>query len=76
MTADGLGGRYRLDACVVIGGMGQVWRGRDLALGRPVAIKFMNDNCASDPQAPARFKAEARYAGRLCHPGIAKIYDF
>jgi serine/threonine-protein kinase len=71
-----LAGRYRLEACIAVGGMGQVWRGRDLALCRPVAIKLMNDRYASDPEAPARFKAEARYAGRLCHRGVAKVYDF
>jgi serine/threonine-protein kinase len=75
-VADVLAGRYRLEACIAVGGMGQVWRGRDLALCRPVAIKLMNDRYASDPEAPARFKAEARYAGRLCHRGIAKVYDF
>jgi serine/threonine protein kinase len=76
MAVNVLAERYRLEACLAIGGMGQVWRGWDLALGRPVAIKFMNDRCASDPQAPTRFKAEARYAGKLCHQGIAKVYDY
>ncbi len=76
MAVNVLAERYRLEACLAIGGMGQVWRGWDLALGRPVAIKLMNDRCASDPQAPARFKAEARHAGKLCHQGIAKVYDY
>ena len=56
MAVNVLAERYRLEACLAIGGMGQVWRGWDLALGRPVAIKFMNDRCASDPQAPAGSK--------------------
>jgi serine/threonine protein kinase len=76
MAANVLADRYRLEACIAVGGMGQVWRGRDLALRRPVAIKLMNDRYAADPQAPARFKAEARYAGKVCHQGIAKVYDF
>lgn len=76
MKANVLAERYRLDACVAIGGMGQVWRGRDLALRRTVAIKLMNARYASDPHAPARFKAEAQFAAKLCHQGIAKVYDF
>jgi eukaryotic-like serine/threonine-protein kinase len=75
-SANVLADRYRLDACIAIGGMGQVWRGRDLALRRPVAIKLMKDKADCDPQAAARFKAEARYAGQVCHRGIAKVYDF
>jgi eukaryotic-like serine/threonine-protein kinase len=68
--------RYRLDACIAIGGMGEVWRGRDLALCRPVAVKLIRDTYAGDPVASARFRAEARCAGRLCHPGVPKVYDF
>ncbi|HET7013303.1 MAG TPA: serine/threonine-protein kinase [Streptosporangiaceae bacterium] len=73
MVVNVLAERYRLEACLAVGGMGQVWRGRDLVLRRPVAVKLMSDRCASDPQAPARFKAEAQYAGKLCHQGIAKV---
>ncbi len=76
MAADVLADRYRLETCIAIGGMGQVWRGHDLTLRRPVAIKLMNDRSASDPEAPRRFRAEARYAGKLCHQGIAMVYDF
>ena len=76
MAANVLAGRYRLETCIAIGGMGQVWRGRDLTLCRPVAVKLLNDKSAGDPQAPRRFMAEARYAGQICHEGIAKVYDF
>lgn len=76
MAAEVLAGRYRLEACLAVGGMGQVWRGRDLALRRPVAIKLLNDKSSRDPQAPGRFRAEARYAGKVCHQGIAKVYDY
>jgi eukaryotic-like serine/threonine-protein kinase len=76
MEANVLVDRYSLDACIAIGGMGQVWRGRDLALRRRVAIKLMNDKFAAEPGALGRFKAEARYAGKICHQGVAKVYDF
>ena len=76
MVVNVLAERYRLETCLAIGGMGQVWRGWDLALCRPVAIKLMNDRWACDPQAHARFKAEAQHAGKVCHQGIAKVYDY
>jgi serine/threonine protein kinase len=68
--------RYRLECCIAMGAMGEVWRGEDLLLRRPVAIKLMRADCAQDQEAAARFGAEARYAARLCHPGIAKVYDY
>jgi eukaryotic-like serine/threonine-protein kinase len=68
--------RYRLDRCLAVGGMGEVWRGKDLALARPIAVKMLRERCARDPEAPARFLAEARSAAKLCHPGIARVFDF
>jgi serine/threonine protein kinase len=56
--------------------MGEVWRARDRLLRRPVAIKLIRRKYADDPQASARFRVEARCAARLCHPGIARVYDF
>jgi serine/threonine protein kinase len=76
MSAAILDERYRLESCLAIGGMGEVWRGEDLALARPVAVKMLRERYARDPDAPARFLAEARSAGRLCHPGIAKVFDY
>ncbi len=70
-----LAGRYRLDSCIAIGGMGEVWRGEDVRLGRPVAIKLMRPGHAGLPEATARFRAEARYGRRLSHAGIARVHD-
>ncbi len=76
MSGPILGERYRLECCLAVGAMGEVWRGEDLLLCRQVAIKLMRPGCAHDDEAAARFGAEARCAARLCHPGIAKVYDY
>jgi serine/threonine-protein kinase len=71
-----LAGRYRLDELVSSGAAGQVWRARDLLLERNVAVKLLRPDAAGDPEARARFRAEARNASRLSHPGVAQVYDF
>jgi eukaryotic-like serine/threonine-protein kinase len=71
-----LDGRYRLFDRIAAGGMGEVWRGSDEMLGRPVAIKLLHANHAGDEQFRARFRAEARYAGSVSHPGIARVFDY
>src|SRR5260370_4614220 len=71
-----LAGRYRLDGLVGSGGAGQVWRAIDLLLERPVAIKLLWPEAASDPVAHARFRAEARHASCLSHPGVAQVHDY
>jgi serine/threonine protein kinase len=76
MSGPELGERYRLECCIAVGAMGEVWRGEDLLLRRQVAVKLMRAACAHDEEAAARFGAEARCAARLCHPGIAKVYDY
>lgn len=73
---DVLQDRYRLDSPIATGGMGEVWRGTDLALQRAVAIKLLRPECAWDEDVVARFRAEARYAALLSHPNIARIYDY
>ena len=70
------GGRYRLDSHIAAGGMGEVWQGTDLLLQRHVAVKLLRDEFARDPEAAARFRAEARHAGVLSHPNIAQVFDF
>lgn len=65
--------RYRLDNRIAAGGMGEVWRGTDLLLGRVVAVKLMRQQ---DAEGLARFRAEARYAALLQHPNIALVYDY
>jgi eukaryotic-like serine/threonine-protein kinase len=71
-----LGRRYRLTELIAIGGMGQVWRGTDEILGRPVAVKLLSARHLGDEQFRTRFRAEARYAASLSHPGIARVYDY
>jgi len=69
-TGELLSGRYRLEELLGRGGMGEVWRAKDLRLARTVAIKA----CLSEPD--ARFTAEARVMASLHHPGIVNIYDY
>jgi eukaryotic-like serine/threonine-protein kinase len=71
-----LDGRYALVERIASGGMGEVWRGTDQMLGRPIAIKLLSAAHASDEQFRARFRAEARYAASLSHPGIARVFDY
>ncbi|HEY1705170.1 MAG TPA: protein kinase [Trebonia sp.] len=56
--------------------MGEVWRGTDLVLHREVAVKLLLPQYAEDTQSAARFRAEARHAGRVSHPNIAQIFDY
>jgi eukaryotic-like serine/threonine-protein kinase len=68
--------RYRLESRIASGGMGDVWRGADLVLDRPVAVKLLRTEYAQHPETVARFRAEARHAAALSHPAIAQVYDF
>src|SRR4051794_2955086 len=56
--------------------MGQVWRGTDVALHRPVAIKVLRSEYTGDPSFLARFRAEAQHAASLSHPNIAAVFDY
>jgi serine/threonine-protein kinase len=71
-----LDGRYALVERIATGGMGEVWRGIDQILGRPVAIKMLSAMHAEDEQFRARFRAEARFASSLSHPGITRVFDY
>ena len=68
--------RYTLGERIAVGGMGEVWRGVDDVLGRPIAVKALRQDLSSDRAFQARFREEARTAGGLSHGGIAAIYDY
>jgi tRNA A-37 threonylcarbamoyl transferase component Bud32 len=68
--------RYRLDARIATGGMGEVWRATDTVLDREVAVKVLKHEYADDPAFRTRFRAEARHAASLHHPGVAAVFDF
>ncbi len=69
-------GGYEVLTLVGRGGMGEVYRARDLKLNREVAIKVLPDQLASDPERLARFEREARVLASLNHPHIAHIHGF
>jgi len=67
--------RFELVSRIGAGGMGDVWRARDLDLHRDVAVKFLPERFAADPMRLGRFAQEARAASSLNHPNIVTIHE-
>jgi predicted Ser/Thr protein kinase len=66
---------YRLQAYIGHGGMGHVWRARQLSTGREVAVKLLGERFLASPERRRQFDNEVKLAAALEHPGIARIYD-
>src|SRR5579864_4597512 len=74
-TAARLTGRYQIAGEIARGGVGIVLRGRDIDLGREVALKVLRDDHAANPIMVRRLVEEAQIGGQLQHPGVLPIYD-
>ncbi|TQS11576.1 protein kinase domain-containing protein [Microbispora hainanensis] len=74
MVPSTLGGRYELEELIGQGGMGEVWRGRDLRAHRPVAVKILTPQVAG-VASRERFAREARAAARIVHPNVVTVLD-
>ncbi|WP_114451408.1 Stk1 family PASTA domain-containing Ser/Thr kinase [Halopolyspora algeriensis] len=70
-----LSNRYELGETLGYGGMSEVHSGRDVRLGRDVAVKVLRADLASDPTFQLRFRREAQNAAALNHPAIVAVYD-
>ena len=68
--------KYRIEQLLGRGGMGAVYRARDMRLDRLVALKVVRPELLDDADARRRFKREAQIVARLQHPGIVSIFDF
>ena len=68
-------GHYEIQSLRGAGGMGEVYRSRDVRLDRTVALKVLPSHFASDPDVRQRFEREARSVAALSHPHICALYD-
>lgn len=79
MPQQKIAGRYELLEELSHGGMGDVWRGYDAVLDRPVAVKLIRRQAVTSPQLAEefvkRFRREARITARIQHPGVPQVYD-
>ncbi|EPI48610.1 kinase domain protein [Gardnerella vaginalis JCP8151B] len=68
--------RYRLDRRLAQGGMGEVWKGFDIQLGRIVAVKALRTDTSNVEAKLRRLRAEAHNSANLAHPNIAALFDY
>lgn len=66
---------YKIEELIGKGGMGVVYKAKDIRLGRPIALKVLKDEVMNDPDRKRRFLQEARSASAVTHPAIAQVYD-
>lgn len=71
-----LAGKYRVEARLSVGGMGTVYRGTHILMGKTVAIKVLRPSLAADEKIVARFSREARAASKISHPHALSVTDF
>ena len=69
-------GTYEVVGLLGAGGMGEVYRARDVTLNRDVAIKIVNHELCARPDSRARLRGEARALAALTHPHIAAVHEF
>ncbi|MCA9677669.1 MAG: serine/threonine protein kinase, partial [Myxococcales bacterium] len=72
---DEVAGRYRIEAFLGQGGMGEVYRARDLELDVTVALKTVRGAAGPDDPAVTRFKREVQLARKVTHPAVCRIFD-
>ena len=70
-----LADRYRIVSPLGKGGMGEVYRAEDLKLGQTVALKFLPQTLARNPESLARFTREVRLARQVSHPNVCRVFD-
>ena len=68
--------KYRIEQLLGRGGMGAVYRARDMRLDRLVAVKVVRAELIGDPEARRRFRREAQIVARLQHPAIVSVFDY
>jgi serine/threonine-protein kinase len=76
LLGETLAGKYRVDERLSVGGMGAVYRGTHILMGKTVAIKVLRPSLAADEKIVARFSREARAASRISHPHALSVTDF
>src|SRR5829696_6601736 len=67
--------RYQIEAVLGRGGMGTVYRARDLSLGEDIALKVLAFGPEPSPIAVLRFRQEVKLARRVTHPNVARVFD-
>lgn len=76
LVGETLAGKYRVEERLSVGGMGTVYRGTHILMGKKVAIKVLRPSLAADEKIVARFSREARAASKISHPHALSVTDF